>query len=146
LVNNEGSTDMYYKGAQLLNTLRHIVNNDEKWWKILLKYSETYRHKIIDTKTVIDYFNAETDMNLTPIFDQYLKYKTIPELLVEHEKKGIRFRWKTDVANFKMPVIFKTDNDEIRIEATNDWTYYKLKTKEMVKFDTNKFFYKLSYN
>ncbi len=28
-VNQEGSGDMYPKGALLLNTLRHVINNDE---------------------------------------------------------------------------------------------------------------------
>ncbi len=145
-VNNHGSTDMYYKGAQLLNTLRHIVNNDQKWWKILLKYSETYRYKIIDTETVVAFFNTEIGTNLTPIFDQYLKYKNIPELIVEKEKKGIRFKWKTDVANFKMPVVFKENDKEIRIDATNQWISYSLKNpKEAVIFDNSRFFYKLDY-
>lgn len=145
-VNNHGSVDMYYKGAQLLNTLRHIVNDDQKWWKILLKYSETYRHKIIDTETVVAFFNTEIGTNLTPVFDQYLKYKNIPELIVEKEKKGIRFKWKTDVTNFKMPVVFRENDKEIRIEATNDWTFYTLKNKkEIVTFDNSRFFYKLDY-
>lgn len=145
-VNNHGSVDMYYKGAQLLNTLRHIVNDDQKWWKILLKYSETYRHKIIDTETVVAFFNTEIGTNLTPIFDQYLKYKSIPELIVEKEKKGIRFKWKTDVADFKMPVVFKENDKETRIEATNDWTFYPLKNKkEIVSFDNSRFFYNLNY-
>ena len=30
-VNSEGSSDMYYKGANMLHTLRQLVNNDEKW-------------------------------------------------------------------------------------------------------------------
>ena len=57
-VNREGSGDMYYKGSLLLNTLRHVINNDTKWWEILLKYSETYKKQIIDTPTVIAFFNA----------------------------------------------------------------------------------------
>jgi len=145
-VNNHGSTDMYYKGAQLLNTLRHIVNDDQKWWKMLLKYSETYRHKIIDTETVITFFNTEIGTDLTPIFNQYLQYKNIPELIVENEKKGIRFKWKTDVANYKMPVVFKENGKEIRMNATSEWTSYSLKNpKESVIFDNSRFFYKLNY-
>ena len=31
-VNSEGSGDMYAKGANLLNTIRSIYNNDELWW------------------------------------------------------------------------------------------------------------------
>ena len=49
-VNSEGSGDMYAKGANLLNTIRSIYNDDELWWKILKDYSETYRHQIITTQ------------------------------------------------------------------------------------------------
>ena len=56
-VNNEGSGDMYYKGSLLLNTLRHVVNDDDKWWKIILKYSETFKKQIIDIYMLIAFFN-----------------------------------------------------------------------------------------
>ena len=102
-VNNEGSGDMYPKGALMLNTLRHVINNDELWWKIILKYSETYRHKIIDTETVIAFFNKESDINLTPIFNQYLRYKSIPVLEMKFNKKKVEYKWTTDVSDFKMP-------------------------------------------
>lgn len=122
-VNNEGSGDMYPKGALLLNTLRHVINDDAKWWKMLLKYSETYRHKIIDTPTVIAFFNAESGRNLSPIFNQYLKHTNIP--LIEVRKlansSNYEYRWKTDEAHFEMPVEFQIRNKKIRLEATNSW-------------------------
>ena len=146
-VNNEGSTDMYYKGAQLLNTLRHVLNDDEKWWKILLNYSETYRHQIIDTPTVISFFNTQFGQDLSPIFDQYLNYRDIPELIVEKNKKEIRFKWKTDIANFKMPVVLFYEGKEIRLDATNDWKFFKVKDKkDVVSFDNSQFFIKVDYN
>jgi len=146
LVNNEGSTDMYYKGAQLLNTLRSIVNNDEKWWKMILKYSETFRHKIIDTKTVIDYFNAETGKDLTSIFNQYLNYQNVPVLEYKIGKNKIDYRWKTYVYDFKMPIVLKVENKEIRLDATNTWETYKvrIKNENEVLFDNKKFFIRLS--
>ncbi|TPD70639.1 M1 family metallopeptidase [Flavobacterium microcysteis] len=145
-VNHKGSNDMYYKGALLLNTLRHIINDDQKWWKILLKYSETYRHKIIDTETVITFFNTETGQNLTPIFEQYLKYKNIPELEVVFKKKEVKFRWLTDVSDFKMPVILKQDNKEIRLEATNEWKTQSFKNDNAVTFDDYRFLIKIKYD
>ena len=143
LVNNEGSTDMYYKGAQLLNTLRHIVNDDEKWWKMILKYSETYRHKIIDTQTVISFFSAETKMNLAPIFNQYLNYTAIPVLEYKIEKNKIEYRWKTAVADFKMPIVLFEKGKEIRLNGTNDWQSYKIKKDEEISFEKKKFFIRL---
>jgi aminopeptidase N len=121
-VNKEGSGDMYPKGALLLNTLRHIVNNDDQWWKILLKYSETYKHKIIDTETVISFFNQESGMNLTPVFNQYLRYTGIPTLDMRVTDKKLEYRWRSDVADFKMPVDVLVRGVKTRIQPTTEWT------------------------
>lgn len=120
-VNREGSGDMYYKGSLLLNTLRHVVNNDTKWWAILLKYSETYKKQIIDTPTVIAFFNAETGRNLTPIFNQYLNYKSIPQLEIKGYKNRFQYRWKTEEPNFEMPVDIMIGDKKVRLNATKEW-------------------------
>lgn len=143
-VNNEGSGDMYYKGALLLNTLRHVVNNDNKWWDILLKYSNTFKKKIIDTQTVIDFFNKETGRNLTPVFNQYLKYTTIPKLEIKGYKKRFQYRWVTEEPNFEMPVDIMIGDKKIRLNPTNEWQ----KAGELItnyndiKVLTNQFFIK----
>ncbi len=143
-VNNEGSGDMYYKGALLLNTLRHVVNNDNKWWDILLKYSNTFKKKIIDTQTVIDFFNKETGRNLTPIFNQYLKYTTIPKLEIKGYKKRFQYRWVTEEPNFEMPVDIMIGDKKVRLNSTNEWQ----KAGELItnyndiKVLTNQFFIK----
>lgn len=120
-VNREGSGDMYYKGSLLLNTLRHVINNDTKWWAILLKYSETYKKQIIDTPTVIAFFNAETGRNLTPIFNQYLNYKSIPQLEIKGYKNRFQYRWKTEEPNFEMPVDIMIGDKKVRLNATKEW-------------------------
>ncbi len=130
-VNNKGSNDMYPKGALLLNTLRHVVNDDDKWWKMILKYSETFRHKIIDTETVIAFFNAESGMNLTPIFTQYLKHTEIPKLGLQIKKGKLHYIWSADVPDFKMPVDLIINGEKIRIEPTTNWTKSNIKLKKL---------------
>ena len=120
-VNREGSGDMYSKGALMLNTLRHVVNDDGKWWKMLLKYSETYKKKVIDTQTVVDFFNTETGMDLTPFFNQYLRYKSPPILQLKLNAGKLDYRWQTDEANFKLPVGITVNGKDLRLNATNDW-------------------------
>lgn len=120
-VNNEGSGDMYPKGALLVNTLRHVINDDEKWWKMILKYAETYRHKIIDTPTVIAFFNTESGMNLTSIFNQYLQHTTIPTLEIKKKGNKISYRWQAEEPNFTMPIDTKIKGKEMRIFPTNQW-------------------------
>jgi aminopeptidase N len=130
-VNTKGSSDMYPKGALLLNTLRHVVNDDDKWWKMVLKYSETFRHKIIDTETVISFFNAESGMNLTPIFNQYLKHTEIPTLGLQIKKGKLYYIWLADVADFKMPIDLIVNGEKIRIEPTTNWTKSNIKLKKL---------------
>ena len=146
-VGNEGSGDMYYKGALMLNTIRHIINDDEKWWKILLKYATTFRHRIIDTTTVIDFFNHETRLDLTPIFNQYLKHKEIPVLKIGMQKKSLMLQWITNESNFEMPIEINIDGKIKRFTVTNAWTDTQLKVKPDFghkKFDTQKFLYLFS--
>lgn len=126
-VSNEGSGDMYYKGALMLNTLRHTINNNDLWWKLLKKYSETFRHKIITAEDVITFFNAETKLNLTPIFNQYLKHTKYPILEIRKTKSGYDFRWKADEPNFEMTIYLPQ-----KIEITNNWKNYNTKIDKSI--------------
>ncbi len=144
-VNKQGSGDMYYKGAAMLNTLRHVVNDDTKWWDLILNYSLMYKKDIIDTETVVNYFNTKTGMNLTPIFDQYLRYKNIPKLEVKLKKNKLEYRWVTDVKNFAMPVGLTADGKELRLNATNEWQSVKVEAKsiDQIQLEKNKFYVEL---
>ncbi|EKT3965912.1 M1 family metallopeptidase [Flavobacterium psychrophilum] len=143
-VNKEGSGDMYYKGALMLNTIRSIINDDSKWWALLLKYSKTYRHKIIDTKTVIDFFNQEAGLNLTPVFNQYLRYVSIPRLEFRHSrtKNQFEYAWKTNEPNFEMPIDLIFKNKKTRLIGTNKWQKVPFKMKNVLEIEVvkNKFY------
>ncbi len=120
-VNSEGSGDMYFKGANLLNTIRSIYNNDELWWKTLKDYTETYRHQIITTQITEDFFNKATPVNLQPVFDQYLRHSSIPELQIKKQENNFQYRWIADVQNFTMPVDVFINGNEVRLFATENW-------------------------
>lgn len=147
-VNREGSGDMYPKGAMLLQTLRHCIDNDELWWKLLYDYSTTFKHKIIDTKTVIDYFNQYTQRDYTAIFNQYLRYTTIPKLEISKQKKFLEYRWVTTEPNFSMPIVLEIDGKEYKIKATNSWQNLDLKSKKVkqINVDVSKYYINLDVN
>ncbi|MBI6118439.1 M1 family metallopeptidase [Salegentibacter maritimus] len=132
-VNSEGSGDMYFKGANLLNTIRSIYDNDELWWKTLKDYTETYKHQIIDTRTTENFFNEATEVDLQPIFDQYLRHAALPNLQFRKENGKTQVKWVTDVEDFKMPVDIFIDGKEIRINPTNQWQNlnYKIAPEEI---------------
>ena len=124
-VNSEGSGDMYFKGANLLNTIRSIYDNDELWWKTLKDYTETYKHQIIDTETTENFFNKATEVDLQPIFDQYLRHSDLPKLEFRKKEGKTQARWIAEVEDFKMPVDILVDGMEIRIYPTNEWQNLK---------------------
>jgi aminopeptidase N len=137
-VNKEGSGDMYYKGALMLNTLRHVINDDAKWWVMLLKYSESHKKQVIDTEMVINFFNKESGMNLTPIFNQYLRYKNIPKLQVRLTNGKLEHRWETNEPNFVMPVGLLVDGKEVRLNTTNTWQSSSVAVTDMNNVDLQK--------
>ncbi len=144
-VNREGSGDMYYKGALMLNTIRHIINNDTKWWKLLYDYSETYKKQIIDTKTVVDYFNKESGMDLTPVFEQYLTTTKIPKLVLSKSDSKISFNWTNVIPNFKMPVDIILNGKTVRINPTTEVQELKIDEKielNQIEIKTKQFFIK----
>lgn len=143
-VNKEGSGDMYYKGANMLNTLRHVIGKD-KWWAILLKYSQTYRHQIVDTQTVIDFFNKESGMNLTSIFNQYLRYTSIPELEIRKNENQFEMRWKTEEPNFEMPIDLLIKGKTVRVLGTNNWVKIEAKVKSLSDIQPDKKVFYIKY-
>ncbi len=138
------SSDMYYKGALMLNTIRHIVNDDQKWWKLILDYSNHFKHQIIEADDVISFFVEKSEVNLQPVFEQYLYYTDLPELQLETVKKGFEYYWKTDVKNFEMLVEVYINGEMIRLEATNEPQFYPIKTRRKggVDIAKQKFFIK----
>ncbi len=98
--------DMYFKGALFLHTLRTVVNDDRRWWALLRDFFQRFKYRNIMTEDVVGFFNQRTGLNLTPMFDQYLRHAALPTLEFEfNTADGItRYRWKADEAEFAMPV------------------------------------------
>jgi aminopeptidase N len=122
-VNGEPPQDQYFKGALFINTLRSVVNDDRRWWKLLHDFYQHFKYQNIMTEDVVAYFNQQTGMNLTSVFDQYLRHTAIPtlELKFDDSKGTVSYRWKVDEAGFQMPVrVGQKDHWQI-IEATTEW-------------------------
>jgi aminopeptidase N len=130
-VNSEGSGDMYPKGAWIVNMIRSQVDDDSKWWPMLLKYSTTFERKIIDTKTVEDFFSKELGKDLSPFFDQYLRTTKVPELVLSRTGDKLSYSWRNVVPGFDMPVDINLNGKKTRIfpiESPQDLPFTDLDT------------------
>jgi aminopeptidase N len=113
-VNKEGSGDMYCKGGNMLNIIRTIINDDEKWRNILRGLNKTFYHQTVTYEQVVNYINQQSGKNLTPVFDQYLKYKSIPTLEFMTLRGELMCRWIANAPNFNMPVKVRIKGGEYK--------------------------------
>lgn len=120
-LNNEGSSDMYYKGSNLLHTLRTIVNDDELWRKTLRGLNKDFYHQTVSSAQIEEYLINALNLDLTGYFDQYLRDARIPNFEYKLEKNTLRYRFTNAVSNFAMPVRIKLDGVEITLQVTTTW-------------------------
>lgn len=147
-VNKEGSGDMYNKGANMLQTIRAVIGDDQQWKQILRGLNSEFGLKTTTTAQVVAFFNKQTGLDLTGIFDQYLKYPGIPVLELQDRGDGTTaYRWKADVKNFRMPVRVRTEQSgEWKvIEAGTDWKTMP-GTAETIEADTLNYYIEISRN
>jgi aminopeptidase N len=129
--NTEPPQDQYFKGALFINTLRSIVNDDGKWWAMLRGYYQKYKYQNIMTEDIEQYFNQQTGMNLTPVFDQYLRHTAIPTLELKFDEPGaVQYRWVTDEKAFAMPVRVGLTEHWETIRPTTEWQTMKTPLKK----------------
>jgi len=122
-VNAEPTQDQYFKGALMINTLRSVVNDDAKWWALLHEFYQHFKYQNIMTEDVVAWFNLHTGMNLTPIFDQYLRHSAIPRLELLFGEGMVMYKWDADDDSFAMPVRVGTPEKWQIIHPTTKWQW-----------------------
>jgi aminopeptidase N len=122
-VNHVPPQDMYFKGALFLNTLRSVVDDDARWWRLVRAYFNRFKYKTISTADVVAFFNRETGKALTPIFEQYLRHTALPALDLRFSEGGgsVAYRWRADAPGFAMPVKVGTMGHWTTIRPTAAW-------------------------
>lgn len=141
-VNKEGSGDMYNKGASIVHMIRQIVNNDARFRDILRGLNRDFYHRTVTTKEVEDYIITKSGIDLSKIFDQYMRTIQVPILEYKISGKTLSYRWANCINGFNMPVFFSCGNTRVKISPTENWkkTTYASWFNEK-KFQVDKNFY-----
>ncbi len=159
-VNNEGSGDMYPKGALLLHTIRSIINNDKKFFEIIKGIHETFKYQTVNSKDVENYISEKSGIDFSEIFDLYLRTANIPKLSIKIEKVyddlKITYRYTLGGGSsfkdfeyhekqpaFSMPVKVTVEKDKYDfVFPTNQWQTMTLRDMrpEDFKIATNLFY------
>jgi len=125
-VNVSGSGDMYYKGGNMLHTLRQIIDDDEKWRGILRGLNREFYHQVVKGSQIEDYIIEKTGLDLKPFFDQYLRDIRIP--VFEYYVKGeeLSFRWNNCVQGFNIPLRIYVNGEPMNISPTRSFKTIQL--------------------
>ena len=137
-VNHEGSGDMYYKGANMLHTLRQLVDNDEKWRGILRGLNSTFYHQTVTTLQIENYLSDQIGLDLKTFFNQYLRDIKIPTLEYYFVDDLLSYRWSNTVSGFNMPIKVTIGQQDHMLKPTEQWAVIKIdSTVEELKVDEN---------
>jgi aminopeptidase N len=142
-VNAEPPEDQYFKGALMLNTLRSVVDDDAKWFALLHDLYQHFKYQNIMTEDIVAYCNQRTGLNLTPIFNQYLRHAQIPrlELLFGEAPGTVMYKWRADEEEFAMPVRVGTPDHWQIIHPTTHWqTMQTSLSKDDFQVDTDHYY------
>ena len=126
-VNGDPPQDQYFKGALMIATLRSIVDNDTEWFRLLKAFYQHFKYQDIMTEDVTAWWNANTRMNLTPFFNQYLRQTAIPclELNFDAATQSVMYKWQAQEPGFSMPVKVGDPAHWQTIHPTLDWQVLK---------------------
>ena len=103
-VNKEGSGDMYYKGGNMLHTIRQAINNDDLFRKILRGLNKTFYHQTVTTKQIENYISTQSKIDFSKVFDQYLRTTQIPILEFKQHGYQLQYRYTNCVRGFNLPL------------------------------------------
>lgn len=111
--------DSYNKGAWVMHTLRHVIDNDSLWWDILRSFAVDNARKHVKTGDFQTHVESRTDQDLEYFFDQYFFDHRPPKL--EYYQKGNKlfYRWADVIPDFRMPLDVDINGIEKRIYPTS---------------------------
>jgi len=137
-VHHEGSGDMYYKGSNILHTLRQLIEDDELWRSILTGLNKQFYHQAVTSKQVEEYISQKSKKDLSAFFNQYLRSVKIPTLEYTINDEGLQFRYINIVDGFDMPIQIFINEEKNWIFPSKEWNSYYFEKKDThITFDDN---------
>ncbi len=125
-VNDQGSGDMYYKGSNMVHIIRQLVNDDERFRQLLRGLNRTFYHRTVTSQDIEQYIIKFSNLDLTKLFDQYLRTTQIPLLEYKIENNQLLYHWVDCVQGFDLKIrlengnwIFPSENWNILDQSIN---------------------------
>lgn len=135
--------DKYSKGALMLNTLRHLVNDDERWFDMIRDIQRHYRHKSINTDLLVEFMLDQIGSHYSSFFKHYLYSTSIPILRVRKMSSGPP-SIKLDNVNEELTLrLVLSNQDELIANGTWSETSIDLRSQEIAEELESRYLIKL---
>lgn len=140
-VNQSGSGDMYYKGGNMLHTIRHSLDNDALFRDILRGLNKDFYHQTVTTKQIEDYISQKSKRDFSKVFDQYLRNTQIPQLEYYYKGKKLFYRYTNAVPGFDLQINATDKGKLILSPVTDKWKSIDVKGKPVNAAYIERMFY-----
>ena len=111
--------DSYVKGAWIMHTLRHVIDDDKLWFDILKSFAVKNAKSHVSTEDFLNHVIYKTRYNFQLIFYQYFYTHKPP--VFEYYQDGNKFFYRWDaVSGFDMPIDINLNGVELRINPKKD--------------------------
>ncbi|NCI46264.1 M1 family metallopeptidase [Sediminibacterium soli] len=137
-VNKEGSGDMYPKSGNMLHSIRHAVNDDEKFRGMLRFLNKRFYHQTVTTEDIQSEMSKFLGLKVNRIFDQYLRTTQVPvfEYAISPDKTKLEYRWTNCIDGFDLPVYVQSSKGLLLLSPeSNKWNTKELKPGEPIPYD-----------
>ncbi len=128
--------DMYSKGANLLHTIRHSMDNDSAFRLILRGLTRVFYHQTVNSTQIENYISRQSGYNYSKVFDQYLRNISLPkfEFYFSANKKKLFYHYTDCIDGFNLPLVLKNNVAKLRIIPVKKWNSMEITAGEATLF------------
>ncbi|HVZ26113.1 MAG TPA: M1 family aminopeptidase, partial [Sediminibacterium sp.] len=137
-VNEEGSGDMYYKSGAMIQSIRHAMNNDEKFREMLRFLNKKFYHQTVTTEQIQDVISQYFGSSVKKILDQYLRTTQIPvlEYRINKDSTTLQYRYTNCLDGFNLPIVLKSMRGIMVLgPESNKWNTKTLHPGDLKSYD-----------
>jgi aminopeptidase N len=120
---------MYYKGGNMMQLIRHSIDNDSLFRQILHGLNTTYYHQTVTTAQIENYISKHSGIDFSKVFDQYLRTTQIPvlEYYYSTDNKTFNYHFTNCVPGFNLRMMLHDSTDAYKLQATEKWGHITIK-------------------
>jgi Peptidase family M1 domain len=134
---NQRNADIYRKSSAMLQTIRHSMDDDERFKAILQGLNKVFYHQTVNTAQIENYVCRQSGYDYSPVFNQYLRTTDIPtlEFYFNKGRDSVFYRYTQCIDGFDLPLVLKDDHARLRIVPGRGWKTSEVSDAEVALFD-----------